>query len=599
MGVAKLVRVGSPYNGSELAELDFEQSADTMYLAHINHDPNKLLRRSHSDWEFVEITFGPSNTVPTSVSATATTPNTDADNAGNAYFPEPASYVVTAVNDETGQESRASDPSSCDNDLFLKRNYNTITWVAPADGLADRYRVFKADNQQDYGYIGSTAQLTFRDDNIGPDLSDGPPVGDSPFSGDGDKPSTVTLFQQRLVWGRTANRPNGIWASKVGDFENMDISRPLKDDDALSFALVSKGVNAINQLVSMADLLALTSDNVFRVNGGQQEFLSPINIVSSRQVGQGSSRLGPLVIDSTIFMVPSVGASIRTLGFSFEIDGYKSNDITIFSPHFFIGFSIVDWAFVREPRSIIWAVRSDGKLLCFTWEEEQEVWGWTLCETDGEVLSVCSLSEQGEDRLYLIVRRTINGVERTFIERMVSALWDNVENTCFLDCAVTNTYTTPTATPGNYLHLIGATVSVLADGNVYHGLVVDEDGKITLPAPVSVVTAGLPYTALIETLPLAIQTAAGWTVAKPSTLGDVVIKLVDSRGVMAGPDESKLETIRPRVDEAYGVANALISGNRTIDMPASTKDKLSVVIVSEDPLPLTVTAVLLQPQITP
>src|SRR5436190_1273058 len=102
MSVARLYRVGSPYNAAELA-------------------------------------------------------NTDSANSGNAYFPQPASYVVTAVDDVSGQESRASASSSATNDLTLKRNFNSITWTGVTG--ATRYRVYKADNTQDYGYIGSTASI--------------------------------------------------------------------------------------------------------------------------------------------------------------------------------------------------------------------------------------------------------------------------------------------------------------------------------------------------------------------------------------------------------------------------------------------------------
>ena len=136
MGVSRVYVVGSPYNGVELDDLDFEQTADTMYLAHINHAVHKLVRNDHDDWEFIEVTFGPSIAAPTGCSAVATSPNVDADNSGDAYFPQDATYVVTALNDDSGQESRASNEDTANNDLTLKRNFNTITWSAVTDADA-------------------------------------------------------------------------------------------------------------------------------------------------------------------------------------------------------------------------------------------------------------------------------------------------------------------------------------------------------------------------------------------------------------------------------------------------------------------------------
>lgn len=598
MGAHRLVRIGSPYNATELPELDYEQSADVMYLAHIDHAPTKLVRASHTEWTFETIAFGPSVAAPSGLSVTVTNPNQDAEATppGNAYFPQAASYAVTAVVDETGQESRASSSASGTNDLTLKRNKNALAWSAVAG--ADRYRVYKADNQQSLGYIGTTTGLSFTDDNIGADLSDGPPVGDNPFAGAGDYPSTVTFFEQRLMWGRTRNKSNGIWGSKSADYENMDISRPLKDNDALSFALVGQKVNAVNHLVPMSDLLALASDSVFRISGGSDGgYITASQVVSRRQVGRGSSRLNPVVVDNIVFYQPSVGAGVRALGYTFELDGYKTDDVTIFSPHLFRGFSIVSWAYSQEPRSVIWAVRDDGQLMCFTWEQEQQVWGWTHCSLPGaSVKSVCVISEDGEDRLYLIVARTIGGVVRYYIERMASAYWDEIDDSCYLDSAVSFTFEEAQAELTNLDHLEGETLSALADGNVIEDLVVT-NGMVTLPEPAFRATVGLPYDALIETLPLAIQTKQGWTFARRSTVGEVVAKVIDTRGLWAGPDEDHLFEIRTRQNEAYGEPNALKTGDIEIDVAATTSEAAKVVLKSTQPLPFTITAIGFDPQI--
>ncbi len=660
MSVARLYRVGSPFNGAELAEVDYEQSANVMYLAHLNHAPTKLTRAGHTDWTFASVTFGPTLAAPTGLGATYIPGNSVI--SGDSYFPQTATYVVTAVDDVSGQESRASNSGNAFGDLTLKRNINSLTWTAVTG--ATRYRIYKADNTQEYGYIGNTTTTSFVDDNIGPDYADGPPAGDNPFDdfpavvtgsiagtvltvtavasgvlavgktltgigiadntmivamppestggtgtytiapaqtvssttiGARDKrnyPSTVTFFEQRLLWGRTINHPNAIWGSRSGMFENMDVSRPIKASDALTFALVAGRVNAVNQLVSVNNLLALTSDNIFKIEGGQNGYISATDFVVRRQNGRGASRLSPLVVDSVCFYQTGIGNGVRTLGYQFQTDSIDSNDVTIFSPHLFRGFNIVSWAYAQEPRSLIWAVRNDGKLLCFTWEQEQQVWGWTICETDGLVESVCVISEGSEDRLYLTVRRG----EKLLIERMASARWAAVEDSCFLDSAVTYAFDTPATVLRNLDHLEGKTVAALADGNVVSGLVVS-GGVVTLPYAVSRATCGLPYSATIETLPLAVQGQSGWTVAKPQTQAKAVLRLIDSRGVKAGPDAANLEPLRARVGEAPGEPNALKTGLFETWLRPKINDGARVVVRSDDPLPMTVTGVYLDPSI--
>lgn len=592
MTVARLYKVGSPYNGVELDEIDFEQSADTMYLAHIDHDPTKLVRAGHTDWSFVTLTFGPTLAAPTALGSNVVAGNSVI--SGDGYYPQTYNYVVTAIDDDTGQESRASDPVPATLDLSLKKNYIQVNWTGVAG--ADRYKVYKAVGNGAFGYIGQTEGLIFTDNNIGADLTDSPPVGSNPFSGANDKPSAVTFFEQRLLWARTRSHPNAVWGSRSGDYENMDISRPLKASDALSFALVAGRVNAVNQLVSVGNLLAMTSDSVFKVTGGNEDYLTPTNVSTRRQNGRGSSRLNPLVVDTVVFYKQQVGCVVRSLGYSFEKDGYPTNDVTIFSPHLFEGFDIASWAYAQEPRSLIWAVRSDGKLLCFTWEEEQQVWGWTLCETDGRVESVAVISERGEDRLYMTVWRTVQGVERLFIERMAAAQWDVQDDCCFLDAARTYRFAEAETVLRNLWHLEGRDVVALADGNVVRGLTVQR-GQVTLPNAASVVTVGLPYDTLIETLPLAIQGRSGWTLAKPQQAARAVVDVIKTRGLQVGPTDTKLETVKSRSNEPLGSANALKTERLEVTLQAHTSDGVQIVVKSSDPLPMTVGGIYLDPTI--
>ncbi|MDP5279909.1 hypothetical protein Q9Q95_13320 [Sphingomonas sp. DG1-23] len=598
MSVARIYKVGSPYNAVELADLDYAQAFDIVYLAHIDHDPTKLVRSSHTSWEFVTVPIGPTIAEPTGLNVTATVANTDTANSGNAYFPQPASYVVTAINDDTGQESRASTADSATNDLTLKRNKNVLTWAAPTG--ASRYRVYKAYNEQMYGFIGETESTTFTDDNIGPDLTDAPPQAFNPFE-DGNNPSSVTFFEQRLIWARTRAVPNGVYSSRSADFENMDAARPVREDDSIVFRILSQKVNAVNSFVPLKDLLALTSNGIFTIKGSNTDYLAanpPPRALPENE--DNVSRLKPIVVNNVAFYAPEGGGEIHTAGFAFEIDGYQANDVTIFSPGLFRSYQIDGWAYARNPLSVLWVARSDGKMPTFTWQREQQVWGWTLCETDGTVEDVCAIKEGGETRLYLLVLRTIGGVERRFVERMASAEWDQAENSCFLDCALTYQPETPTSR-FQVPHLAGATVDALADGFVIRGLTVDANGWVDVGQDVErVVTIGLPYEALIETLPLVFQTQQGWSRDKRQMLGDIVVQVTDTRlgGVETGRRLSKMYAMKARTNEPLGSPTALFTGTASASTEPVTAGEATLFIRSAEPLPLTVTAVYLDPVVS-
>ena len=522
MGVRRVFKGWSPYPATEIADFDFAQTHDVVYFAHLKYPVWRLTRYSHTEWEFAEVTFGALIAPPATVNAVASQPNT------TGVIPTTYRYVVTAVGGDPEQESIASAVATVSNDLSLNGNLNTITWTAVTG--ADHYTIYKGDNE-DKGYIGSATGLSFIDRNLQAIMSDTPPLAYNPFDSAGNYPSTVTFHGQRLYFARTEARPNAIWGSQPAAFENLDKARIIKSDDSVAFALLSEKVNSINMLVSMKrELIALTADSIYAIQGGEGGAITPRSVDPQRQSGRGASRLKPIVIDSVIFYQPSKASVIRALGFTYEIEGYRSNNVSIFSPHLFDEANIVSWDYQEEPYSCVWACDTLGRLLCFTWEEEHDVWGWTVCETDGFIEQVAVVTEGGFDRVYLLVRRTIGGVAKRFHERMALPHLDDTAVACHLDCAVTQVYDPPQETVTGLWHLEGETVSAHYDGYAVHGLVV-ADGMVTLPHAASVITVGLRYEGEIETLPLVAETSAGSAHVNMQNFGKVTVRAIDTKGL--------------------------------------------------------------------
>mgnify|MGYP000216909124 CR=1 FL=1 len=67
-------------------------------------------------------------------------------------------YKITAVGENSLDESLASSSVACTNNLLTTGNYNTVTWAAVTG--AKRYRVYQESNGL-FGFIGQTDGLTF------------------------------------------------------------------------------------------------------------------------------------------------------------------------------------------------------------------------------------------------------------------------------------------------------------------------------------------------------------------------------------------------------------------------------------------------------
>lgn len=583
MGIRKLYEAVSPYPHDQVGGLDYAQTADVMYVASLYYAPRKLTRHGHTDWRWSTITFGPTIAIPTGHSVAATTPNT------TGYVAKTYSYKITAIRDAApAQESRASTVVSVDNDLDLSGNYNTITVPAPAGDIT-RHVIYKEQGGA-YGYIGATDGTSFKDQNIQPVLSETPPVGENPFVGDGNYPGAVSLDQQRSIWGATRNIINGTWMSRSADLENLDRSRPARADDSLSFALIADKINAITHYIPMQDLITLTTDSTYTIQGGDRGIITPADINPKRTSGRGARKVKPLLVDNVAFLIPSRGNAVRTLGFSFEIEGYKSDNVAIFAPHLFKDYNLKKLVYQEEPFSCVWGLRHDGVLLCLTWEAEQEVWGWSKIDTQGTIEDIEVIPEGGYDRLYALIRRTIAGVERLFHERLALPHL-NIEEACHLDCALTQAFEPPSNVIPNLWHLEGAAVSVIYDGYIEHGLLV-QNGQIELPngTEAELVTVGLRYSGRLETLPAALTQGGQSAHVNQQQIADVVVRCIDTRGIQIGASGAALEPVEPKDGDIVNDLMDVEAIDYKVNPPGDWKPTSSVIVLQEEPLPAHVVA---------
>lgn len=387
--------------------------------------------------------------------------------------------------------------------------------------------------------IGATG---FTDTGELPDYSTTPPTFPSVFNAAGKYPGTTTYYQQRQIFANTDDAPQQARASRTGDFGNFGLSTPIQDDDAVSFTLVGRRVSSIQHMLDLDQLLLFTPNGEWVVKGDADGLLLP-RAINARQVSYiGCGSLSPLIIGRRVLFVQGRNAGLFDF-FRASYDDYDSKDLSIFAAHLFSGYTIEDMDFAQTPNSTVLAVRSDGRVLSLTYVPEHEVWGWSWFDTDGVVENVCVVPEGSEDRVYFIVRRTVDGDTVRYIERMHSrTILDSTatEDLVFMDASVDYEGVPATVISG-LTHLEGKEVSVLADGLVvsspnnpaYPTLTVTA-GAITLAVAASKVTVGLPYISDVETLDIDSNQA---TSLKPDKLQvtRVGISTEKSRGLFVGP----------------------------------------------------------------
>lgn len=311
----------------------------------------------------------------------------------------------------------------------------TVTWTGVSG--AQSYNVYRKDNGL-YGYIGTTEETSFVDDGIVPDLDDTPPKWRQPFVGTDNYPGAVTYHKQRRVFGGSTNNPQRLDGTQVANYKNLNVSSPTRDDDAFAFTLNSEQVQQIRHLTSLKKLIVFTTGSTWMVKGGDNsDIITPSSVDADEDYVGGCSQIRPLRIGRDVIYVEDGGKDVLYLNYSYEAEGLDGEPLTQLSSHLFKRREILEWAYTEKPFSIIWCVCDDGTLVALTYNRKQQIWAWHRHETDGNVESVASIRESGEDYLYASIQRTIDGNTRRYIERMHSRSFFLVEDAFFVDSGLT------------------------------------------------------------------------------------------------------------------------------------------------------------------
>lgn len=730
-----IYEVPTTYDEDDLADLKFERSADVLYIFHPAYQTRTLSRYDDTDWRFeyyssddgpfmaenlTTTTVALSAVSGTAVTMVASVSTFNADHVGALW--KLTHYVAGQSVSVAFTGTATSASISCFTTWRVishgtwtgkwrieKSTDNGSTWTmlreftGAADFNANTYGTEDIENNPDpflirlncTDYTSGTANVDLSSDPFYQDgivrvkavangtsctaevltVAASTAATDSWCEGAWSDyrgwPSEGAFHQDRLVTAATTSEPMNVWMTQVGNYTSYRVNSSVLDSDGINVKLLSRQLNAVNGLVSLGDLLALTSASEWRV-GADKTTLTPTTVFAKAQGYRGSYGIAPIVIGSQVIYVQSNGKVVRNFGYDYSVDSYVGIDLRILSEHLFKDNYIIDMAYQQDPDSLVWCVRDDGKLLAMTYMQEQDVVAWTQHETDGEVESICVIPASGYDELWMVVKRG----DKRFIEYMAERLPSTDPHTAyFVDCGLQydspltitgatqadpvvvtsvahglsngdyvdisdvvgmtelngNRYKVANKTAdtfelteedsgddidgtgftayssGGYArkcyttfsglsHLVGESVVILGNGEVYPEQVVNASGEVTLSRACSRISVGLPYVADFETLNIEQSMRDGTMQGKPVKISTVKFRVTNSRGGYVGPDFDTLheEFIPERT--SLGKAPELYTGDVEVSLGAGYENGGRVCYRQVDPLPITIGAVI--PRVT-
>ncbi len=551
--------ISTPYLTAELFDIKFAQSADVMYITHPNHATRKLSRTGHTSWTLTEVDFTNGPYLDTNTSTTTITASAHTVGTGRTFTASANTFASTDV----GRLIRFRDGHA-------KVTGFTDATVVTVEILVD---------------TGSASAST--DWNLGA------------FSNTTGHPSCVSFFEQRLVFAATLSQPQTVFFSKSGDYENMDanIGGTVADDDAIIYTIASNQVNAIRFMAAGRTLIIGTAGGEFTVSGGgDNDAVTPTNILIKKQSNHGAANIDAVAVANATLFVQRAKRKLRELAYNFDVDGYIAPDLTILAEHVTDG-GIVEMAYQEEPLAIIWCVRNDGELVALTYQREQEVVAWhrhVFGGAFGSGNAVCESvavipTEDSEYELYMIIKRTINGATKRYVEFLNTFDFDESDNTSFnfLDSQLSYSGSAATTISG-LSHLEGQSVSILADGATHPNKTVSS-GSITLDRSATKVKVGLGYTSLLKTMRIDAGAQNGTSQAKTKRIYEVTARLYESVGVEIGPDLSNMERVPFRTSsDPMDQGIPPFTGDKEVEFRGNYDTDGFMIVRQTQPLPLTI-----------
>ena len=264
-----------------------------------------------------------------------------------------------------------------------------------------------------------------------------------PEWGTDNYPTLVWFFEQRLMFAATPEDQNGIWGSQSADYNNFNLGTGL-DHEGISI-FVKKARKFVWSMSS--DVLMLGADNAeFLIStSSPQNILTPAGIRPIQISQYGSSAVPAAIIDSKAVFVQRGLRKVRRLEFDVSSNQYTATDTTVLSEHLTQG-GIIDIAYVNEPDSLIWYLRTDGSLICQTYDPENGVFAWHIHQLAGSDVVVKSIAVTngqvvGRDELWMVVERTVEESTVRYLEVLTPGLGpeDAKEDAFFVDSGVTAT----------------------------------------------------------------------------------------------------------------------------------------------------------------
>ena len=213
-----------------------------------------------------------------------------------------------------------------------------------------------------------------------------------------------------------------------------------------------------------------------------------------------------------------------------------------------------------------------------------------------ESLAVIPSATTGEEELWMIIQRTINGTTRRYIEYLSNQFDVEEDQTkadaFFVDSGLTYS-STATASISGLDHLEGEAVSILGDGSVYTKRNVSSGSVTSIDPTVAKAQIGLTQQCTMKTLRPEAGADDGTAQGKTKRDFEATLRFISTLGGKVGPDTSNTDEIIFRTGtDPMDSSPPLFTGDKQIKLRGGWETTGQTIYLNDEPLPVHITALI-------
>lgn len=320
---------------------------------------------------------------------------------------------------------------------------------------ADSFRLFSGFNTTG----SSSAGITFTK------ITDGSPRKEALWSSSRGYPRMGAFFEGRLWIGGTRDKKQTLLASKSGDLLNFEVGEG-DDDEAIFQTITSRTLTEITDIYPGRNLQVFTAGGEYADLGS---IITPASINLRSQTSNGSKYVPASEADGSVVYCDRNGKTLREYIYTFNEDSYRSDDISVLSSHLIdnpIDTSYLTGA-ASDDANWLFVLNTSGNIAILNKLRAQDINGFTsmIMATPYSVSTTIDSVRVVDDQVYFTVRRYDEGgnpvstIERWDFDRKMDGSYKFDKNSIPFEPS-------GAAQSVKLRHLIGYTVSIVADGSI-------------------------------------------------------------------------------------------------------------------------------------